>query len=85
MEKQERKLEKEEKQGKHEDLPIKSSPYTQYEDLEEYKRQAYGTEGHLEPKPGRGAGATDAPTISGDASAEVKLFPTDVIGGERRS
>ncbi|KAF9682417.1 hypothetical protein SADUNF_Sadunf05G0106800 [Salix dunnii] len=48
-------------------LPVEVSPYVNYEDLEDYKRKAYGTDGHLEPKTGRGAGATDAPTISGGA------------------
>ncbi|KAJ0096828.1 hypothetical protein Patl1_28570 [Pistacia atlantica] len=56
-------------------LPMKDSPYLQYKDLEDYKLQGYGTEGHQEPTPGRGAGAgsTDAPTPSGAPST------TDVI------
>lgn len=51
-------------------LPMKDSPYLQYQDLEDYKKKAYGTEGHLEPKPGRSAAAsTDAPTLSGGSIA----------------
>ncbi|KAJ6304771.1 hypothetical protein OIU76_002103 [Salix suchowensis] len=59
---------REDKKESLEGLPVEDSPYVNYEDLEDYKRRAYGTEGHLEPKTGRGAGAsTDAPTISGGA------------------
>ncbi|XP_026402432.1 uncharacterized protein LOC113298013 [Papaver somniferum] len=50
-----------------EELPLESSPYVKYSDIEDYKRQGYGTEGHLQPKTGLGAGATDAPTPSGTA------------------
>ena len=51
---------------KLEGLPMKDSPYLQYDNLEDYKKKGYGTKGHLEPKPGRGAGASvDAPTHSG--------------------
>ncbi|KMT09793.1 hypothetical protein BVRB_6g127730 [Beta vulgaris subsp. vulgaris] len=53
---------------KLEGLPIETSPYVQYKDLEDYKQQGYGTQGHMEPKPGRGAGGTDAPTPSGGVS-----------------
>uniref|UniRef100_A0A7N1A1B8 Uncharacterized protein n=1 Tax=Kalanchoe fedtschenkoi TaxID=63787 RepID=A0A7N1A1B8_KALFE len=50
-------------QGKYEGLPVETSPYTQYSDLEDYKQQGYGAQGHQEPKTGRGAaGSTDAPT-----------------------
>ena len=66
QEQRERKPASEEK-GKLEGLPMESSPYTNYTDLEDYKSKAYGTEGHLQPKTGRGAGATDAPTLSGAA------------------
>ncbi|KAM7516473.1 hypothetical protein LguiA_006056 [Lonicera macranthoides] len=54
----------EENKGKLEGLPTESSPYTHYKDVEDYKQQGYGTQGHLQPQPGRGAGATDAPTPS---------------------
>ncbi|GAA0175830.1 hypothetical protein Leryth_002827 [Lithospermum erythrorhizon] len=45
-------------------LPLESSPYVKYNDLEDYKRQGYGTEGHLEPKHHLSTG-TDAPTLDG--------------------
>ncbi|KAL3726134.1 hypothetical protein ACJRO7_031078 [Eucalyptus globulus] len=62
------------KQPSLEGLPIKDSPYMQYKDLEDYKLQGYGAQGHLEPKPGRGAGTTDAPTMLGSAvSSEAEL------------
>ncbi|MCD7456816.1 hypothetical protein HAX54_033299 [Datura stramonium] len=55
-----------------EGLPVDTSPYTQYKDLEDYKKQGYGTEGHQQPNPGRGAASsTDAPTLSGGGSASV--------------
>ncbi|KAJ9177341.1 hypothetical protein P3X46_012572 [Hevea brasiliensis] len=50
-----------------EGLPVEDSPYLQYENLEDYKQKGYGTQGHLQPKPGHGAGATDAPTLSGSS------------------
>ncbi|XP_047160265.1 uncharacterized protein LOC124830552 [Vigna umbellata] len=64
---QDRKRESESEKERVEGLPIKDSPYVQYKDLEDYKQQGYGTQGHQEPKTGRGAGATDAPTLSGSA------------------
>ncbi|EEF29227.1 uncharacterized protein LOC8261670 [Ricinus communis] len=61
-------------------LPIKDSPYLQYKDLEDYKKKGYGTEGHLQPKPGRGAGATDAPTLSGGSvPREADVSTIDAI------
>lgn len=64
---------------KLEGLPMDTSPYTQYEDLEDYKRKGYGTEGHLQPKPGKG-GATDAPTISGaSVSSRPDLAAADAM------
>ncbi|KAG9135833.1 hypothetical protein Leryth_002555 [Lithospermum erythrorhizon] len=70
-----------EKDAKLEGLPVETSPYTQYNDLEDYKKQGYGTEGHLEPKQGRGAGgSTDAPTLTGDSATAKDLLPaTDTI------
>ncbi|XP_021714413.1 uncharacterized protein LOC110682390 [Chenopodium quinoa] len=61
---------------KLEGLPTETSPYVQYTDLEDYKQQGYGTEGHKDVTPGRGAGGTDAPTPSGGAPA---ASATDVI------
>ncbi|EEF44098.1 conserved hypothetical protein [Ricinus communis] len=46
-------------------LPVKTSPYVQYNTLEDYKRQGYGAEGHKPVKPNQGGGGTDAPTVSG--------------------
>ncbi|RZC67421.1 hypothetical protein C5167_011102 [Papaver somniferum] len=52
-------------------LPLESSPYVKYSDLEDYKRQGYGTEGHLQPKPGQTGCPTDAPTPSGNALSSL--------------
>ena len=61
------KKQEEEKKKNLEGLPVETSPYTQYKDLDEYKKQGYGAEGHLHPNPGRGAAAsTDAPTATAD-------------------
>ncbi|KAL3833278.1 hypothetical protein ACJIZ3_008014 [Penstemon smallii] len=71
-----------EKKGNLEGLPVDTSPYTQYKDLEDYKKQGYGTQGHLQPQPGRGAAAsTDAPTLAGGGSAnpQAQLSSTDTI------
>ncbi|KAL5728937.1 hypothetical protein ACHQM5_001959 [Ranunculus cassubicifolius] len=54
---------------KLEGLPVESSPYVKYSDVEDYNLKAYGAQGHVEPVTGRGAGATDAPTPSGAAPA----------------
>ncbi|KAL4343763.1 hypothetical protein HN51_062154 [Arachis hypogaea] len=65
-----------------EGLSFKDSPYLQYKDLEDYKRQGYGTQGHMEPKQGRGAGATEAPTLSGaQVSSEAQFAATEAISG----
>lgn len=53
-------------------LPTETSPYTQYKDLEDYKQKGYGTQGHMEPKPGLGAAnSTDAPTDSVSSHAPL--------------
>ncbi|KAK6258619.1 Late embryogenesis abundant protein [Theobroma cacao] len=72
---------KEEKKESLEGLPVKNSPYVKHKDLEDYKRQGYGTEGHLQPKPGRGAASsTDATTLSGaNLSSERDIAATDTI------
>ncbi|XP_055805364.1 uncharacterized protein LOC129874147 [Solanum dulcamara] len=64
-----------------EGLPVDTSPYTQYKDLEDYKKQGYGTQGHQQPTLGRGAASsTDAPTLAGgDASAQSQLSVIDTI------
>lgn len=75
-----KKEESEEKGGKLEGLPMETSPYTQYSDLEDYKRKGYGTEGHLQPKAGRGGGSTDAPTISGSSvSSQSQVSATEAM------
>ncbi|KAK7386384.1 hypothetical protein VNO78_26578 [Psophocarpus tetragonolobus] len=75
----EKQMSKETKGESESGLP-KESPYLKYKDLEDYKRQGYGTEGHQEPKPGRGAGSTEAPTLSGAAvSSESQVSATETI------
>lgn len=70
-----------EKEKLEEGLPMKDSPYLQCEDLEDYKKKGYGAEGHLQPKPGRGAGAsTDAPTLSGGSvTSEAEALAKEAI------
>ncbi|KNA18168.1 hypothetical protein SOVF_073320 [Spinacia oleracea] len=63
--KQSEQKKKSEEANKLDGLPIDTSPYVQYKDLEDYKQQGYGTQGHKDVTPGRGAGGTDAPTQSG--------------------
>ncbi|CAJ1942957.1 unnamed protein product [Sphenostylis stenocarpa] len=86
MEKQtvkETKAESESGKPSLEGLPIEDSPYVKYKDLEDYKQQGYGTQGHQEPSIGRGAGATEAPTLSGAAvSSEAKATATDAINSK---
>ncbi|KAJ4846470.1 hypothetical protein Tsubulata_047303 [Turnera subulata] len=60
-----------EKKPTTEGLPMETSPYLKYSDLDDYKRQAYGTEGHLQVKPDQGGGATDAPTLTGQTNART--------------
>ncbi|ERN11773.1 uncharacterized protein LOC110007760 [Amborella trichopoda] len=56
------------------ELPLESSPYVKYSNLEDYKRQAYGTDGqHLEPVNNqRGGGATEGPTLSGSGLSQAQ-------------
>ncbi|KAK3221428.1 hypothetical protein Dsin_008453 [Dipteronia sinensis] len=71
---------KENKEVNLEGLPMEDSPYVNYKDLEDYKLQGYGTQGHLKPTLGRGAGATDAPTPSGaTVPSQPDVSATDVI------
>ncbi|KAL1532983.1 hypothetical protein AAHA92_32931 [Salvia divinorum] len=73
------KKQEEEKKKNLEGLPVDTSPYTQYKDLDDYKKQGYGAEGHLQPNPGRGAAAsTDAPTATAD-DPNKQLSSTDTI------
>ncbi|CAN1748813.1 hypothetical protein LINPERHAP1_LOCUS3511 [Linum perenne] len=41
------------KKNLEEGLPMETSPYLNYDGLEDYKIKAYGAEGHVEPKPGQ--------------------------------
>ncbi|KAK9135618.1 hypothetical protein Syun_014948 [Stephania yunnanensis] len=68
-----------EKENTEAELPMQSSPYVKYSDLEDYKRQGYGTEGHIEPKPDQGGGATDAPTLSGQGLTQGDALAADAI------
>lgn len=78
-----RKAEKEEEEGeergrsKLQGLPMESSPYLKYTDLEDYKRQGYGTQGHLEPKPQQGGGGTTGPTLAGSGLTEEQVSVVD--------
>nr|DAD21159.1 TPA_asm: hypothetical protein HUJ06_022622 [Nelumbo nucifera] len=63
-------------------LPLESSPYVRYSDLEDYKRQAYGTQGHLDPKQGLGGGSTDAPTLGGGGGGGLSEEQTDANRGK---
>ncbi|KAK2410644.1 hypothetical protein QL285_045999 [Trifolium repens] len=66
-----------------EGLPLEDSPYVKYKDLEDYKRQGYGTQGHQQPKEGRGAGSTEAPTLSGaNVSSEAEFNATNAINSK---
>jgi len=69
--------------GNIEGLPLQDSPYLKYEDLEDYKRQGYGTQGHQQPQKGRGAGATEAPTLSGaNVSSEAKFNAANAVNSK---
>lgn len=54
-------------------LPTETSPYVQYEGLEDYKMRGYGAQGHLPVSdvPHGGSG-TDAPTVPGTAVPVAK-------------
>ncbi|KAF5742176.1 hypothetical protein HS088_TW09G00218 [Tripterygium wilfordii] len=60
-----------------EGLPMESSPYLKDTNLEDYKRNAYGTEGHLPVNPNQGGGGTDAPTVSGSDLSDGKAAAVD--------
>ncbi|KAL5064048.1 hypothetical protein RYX36_025785 [Vicia faba] len=86
MEKQpqkETKPTKEAEQGKEstEEVPFnKDSPYLKYDNLEDYKKQGYGTQGHQEPTEGRGAGSTEGPTLSGaHVSSEAEFKAVEAV------
>ncbi|PWA47949.1 Late embryogenesis abundant protein, LEA-18 [Artemisia annua] len=61
---------------------VKDSPYTQYKDIEDYKEKGYGTHGHQQVQPGRGAAAsTDAPTsvVGGAVASTTDANDADTI------
>ncbi|RWR94357.1 LEA_6 domain-containing protein [Cinnamomum micranthum f. kanehirae] len=64
-----------------ESLPLESSPYVNYSDLEDYKSKGYGAQDHLEPvETGKEGGATNAPTPSGSTltnSHQAMAFDPD--------
>jgi hypothetical protein len=70
-------------------LPTETSPYVQYEGLEDYKMRGYGAQGHLPVSdvPHGGSG-TEAPTVPGTAIpvAEPKrrddVQPQRDLGGD---
>ncbi|CAN0927328.1 hypothetical protein LINGRAHAP2_LOCUS35837 [Linum grandiflorum] len=49
-------------------LPMESSPYTGYSNVEEYKLRGYGAQGHQSVNPNQAHTSTDAPTLSGTKS-----------------
>ncbi|XP_058735251.1 uncharacterized protein LOC131607246 [Vicia villosa] len=73
--------EPEQGKGSTEEVPFnKDSPYLKYDNLEDYKKQGYGTEGHQQPTEGRGAGSTEAPTPSGaDVSSEAEFKAAEAV------
>lgn len=60
-------------------LPMETSPYLKYNDLEDYKNNAYGTQGHLQVNPDKGGGGTDAPTITGSGLSQRQAAAMEAI------
>ena len=71
--------EEEEERGssKLQGLPMESSPYLKYTNLEDYKQQGYGTQGHVAPKPNQGGGGTTGPTLAGTGLSEGQASAVD--------
>ncbi|CAN6174756.1 unnamed protein product [Urochloa humidicola] len=65
-------------------LPWETSPYVQYEDLEDYKMRGYGAQGHLPVSdvPHGGSG-TDAPTVPGTAVPVARPKRQDDVETQR--
>ncbi|KAH7672867.1 Late embryogenesis abundant protein LEA-18 protein [Dioscorea alata] len=61
-------------------LPTETSPYVQFDTIEEYKAQGYGVQGHQTPvdRPHHGGG-TDAPTLSGSGLSQTQTDAIDFI------
>ncbi|PKA54273.1 hypothetical protein AXF42_Ash000106 [Apostasia shenzhenica] len=63
-----------------EELPLESSPYVKYTDLEDYKQKGYGTQGHHQPVENRRTGgATEAPTLSGSGLSPAEAGAADAM------
>lgn len=58
-------------------LPLESSPYVGYKDVEDYKMRGYGAHGHLPTVDQVGGGGTDAPTLSGSGLSERQAHASD--------
>ncbi|XP_066397464.1 uncharacterized protein [Miscanthus floridulus] len=65
-------------------LPTETSPYVQYEGLEDYKMRGYGAQGHLPVSdvPHGGTG-TEAPTVPGTAIPVAKPKRPDDVQPQR--
>ncbi|RCV12182.1 hypothetical protein SETIT_2G249300v2 [Setaria italica] len=65
-------------------LPTETSPYVQYDGLEDYKMRGYGAQGHLPVSdvPHGGSG-TDAPTVPGTAVPVAKPKRQDDVQPQR--
>jgi len=65
-------------------LPTETSPYVQYEGLEDYKMRGYGAQGHLPVSdvPHGGSG-TEAPIVPGTAIPVVKPQRHDDVQPQR--
>lgn len=65
-------------------LPTETSPYVQYEGLEDYKMRGYGAQGHLPVSdvPHGGSG-TEAPTVPGTAIPVAKPERRDDVRPQR--
>ncbi|XP_039131727.1 uncharacterized protein LOC120268362 [Dioscorea cayenensis subsp. rotundata] len=72
--------EKSTKEAEDVKLPTETSPYVQHDNIEEYKSQAYGVQGHKTPvdRPHHGGG-TDAPTLSGSGLTQAQTNVVDAI------
>ncbi|OAY79468.1 uncharacterized protein LOC109718939 [Ananas comosus] len=58
-------------------LPLESSPYVGYKDVEDYKMRGYGAHGHLPTVDQVSGGGTDAPTLSGSGLSERQAHASD--------
>lgn len=65
-------------------LPTETSPYVQYDGIEDYKMRGYGAQGHLPVSdvPHGGSG-TEAPTVPGTAIPVAKPKGRDDVQPQR--